>query len=299
MQTKSLEIFLMVVKLGSFSEAAKQLFTVQSNVTNHIKKLEAELNVQLLYRQTPIQPTRAGLQLYGYAEQMISLKKDILNTFICNEIDRNIALEIGSMETTLAVRLPKLFQYIQQQDKKFLFQLSTNPTRDLIDKVKKSELDCAFIANNKPIEGLFNLHVWSEKLVLISPRTAPDQLLAEFYIDKKFIAFRQGCSYRKSIDLFLDYYQLPAVNILEMGSLEGIISCVSLGMGLALLPASYIQKSPYLNEIKVHEIPDSIAHIKTYLIADLPNTWGTNMHTFIQYVENFRAEGVAENCEIS
>jgi len=50
MQIKSLEIFMRVVKLGSFSEAAKALHTVQSNVTSHIKKLETELKVELLHR---------------------------------------------------------------------------------------------------------------------------------------------------------------------------------------------------------------------------------------------------------
>lgn len=53
MQIKSLEVFLTVVKLGSFSEAAKTLHTVQSNVTSHIKKLEAELGVEILHRKIP------------------------------------------------------------------------------------------------------------------------------------------------------------------------------------------------------------------------------------------------------
>ncbi|RPE31601.1 regulatory helix-turn-helix LysR family protein [Acinetobacter sp. BIGb0102] len=75
MQIKSLEMFMAVVKLGSFSEAAKRLHTVQSNVTSHIKKLETELKVELLHRQNPIQPTRAGIQLYGYAEKMLDLHK--------------------------------------------------------------------------------------------------------------------------------------------------------------------------------------------------------------------------------
>ena len=40
---------------------------------NHIKKLEDELNCELLSRQSPIRPTSAGQQLRHYAEQMIEL----------------------------------------------------------------------------------------------------------------------------------------------------------------------------------------------------------------------------------
>ncbi len=173
MQIKSLEIFMRVVKLGSFSEAAKALHTVQSNVTSHIKKLETELKVELLHRQNPVQPTRAGMQLYGYAEKMLHLQKELLDTFAHHQLAANFPLEIGSMETTAAVRLPALFRNLQESTPDFPFALSTAPSRELIDLVKASKLDCAFVANHAPIEGMFNFHVWTEKLVLISSKKPP------------------------------------------------------------------------------------------------------------------------------
>ncbi|MBJ8417217.1 LysR family transcriptional regulator [Acinetobacter courvalinii] len=285
MQIKSLEIFMRVVKLGSFSEAAKVLHTVQSNVTNHIKKLETELKVELLHRQNPVQPTRAGMQLYGYAEKMLHLQKELLDTFAHHQLAANFPLEIGSMETTAAVRLPALFRNLQESTPDFPFALSTAPSRELIDLVKASKLDCAFVANHAPIEGMFNFHVWTEKLVLISSKKAPPQLSKEYLLQKKFIAFKQGCSYRKAIDLFLSSYHLPAVNIIEMGSLDGIVSCVSLDVGLAILPISYVQQSHFAQRVHIHAI-DLLEDMHTYLIADLDtNKWASNMHQFFEHLQ--------------
>lgn len=285
MQIKSLEIFMRVVKLGSFSEAAKVLHTVQSNVTSHIKKLETELKVELLHRQNPVQPTRAGMQLYGYAEKMLHLQKELLDTFAHHQLAANFPLEIGSMETTAAVRLPALFRNLQESTPDFPFALSTAPSRELIDLVKASKLDCAFVANHAPIEGMFNFHVWTEKLVLISSKKAPPQLSKEYLLQKKFIAFKQGCSYRKAIDLFLSSYHLPAVNIIEMGSLDGIVSCVSLDVGLAILPISYVQQSHFAQRVHIHAI-DLLEDMHTYLIADLDTKkWASNMHQFFEHLQ--------------
>ncbi|WP_312049723.1 LysR family transcriptional regulator [Acinetobacter courvalinii] len=285
MQIKSLEIFIRVVKLGSFSEAAKVLHTVQSNVTSHIKKLETELKVELLHRQNPVQPTRAGIQLYGYAEKMLHLQKELLDTFAHHQLAANFPLEIGSMETTAAVRLPALFRNLQESTPDFPFSLSTAPSRELIDLVKASKLDCAFVANHAPIEGMFNFHVWTEKLVLISSKKAPPQLSKEYLLQKKFIAFKQGCSYRKAIDLFLSSWHLPAVNIIEMGSLDGIVSCVSLDVGLAILPISYVQQSHFAQRVHIHAI-DLLEDMHTYLIADLDtNKWASNMHQFFEHLQ--------------
>ncbi|MDR2059834.1 MAG: LysR family transcriptional regulator [Acinetobacter sp.] len=285
MQIKSLEIFMRVVKLGSFSEAAKVLHTVQSNVTSHIKKLETELKVELLHRQNPVQPTRAGMQLYSYAEKMLHLQKELLDTFAHHQLAANFPLEIGSMETTAAVRLPALFRNLQESTPDFPFALSTAPSRELIDLVKASKLDCAFVANHAPIEGMFNFHVWTEKLVLISSKKAPPQLSKEYLLQKKFIAFKQGCSYRKAIDLFLSSYHLPAVNIIEMGSLDGIVSCVSLDVGLAILPISYVQQSHFAQRVHIHDI-NLLEDMHTYLIADLDtNKWASNMHQFFEHLQ--------------
>ena len=50
MDLRQLQAFLAVVDHGSFSAAADALFTVQSNVSAHVARLEGELDVKLLVK---------------------------------------------------------------------------------------------------------------------------------------------------------------------------------------------------------------------------------------------------------
>lgn len=295
MQIKSLEMFLKLIELGSFSKTATALHTVQSNVTTHIKKLEETLGAEIVYRQNPIRPTRAGLQLQHYATQIIHLQNEIFHVFNDQNIVQTSPLLIGSMETTAAARLPEIIQQLKNAAPELPFHLSTAASRELIDRVRNAELDCAFIANMKPIEGLYNVHVWSEQLVLVSSKQITQALTPQILSSKKFIAFKQGCSYRKSIDSLLDFYQLPPTHILEMGSLDAMMSCVSLDLGIALLPISYVQQSFYANQVNIHPIDRGIAEIKTYLIADQQPTWSSNMWTFFNTLHHLKTHPVAQH----
>lgn len=287
MQIKSIEIFIEVVKTGSFSEAARQLNTVQSNITNHIKKLEDQLKVQLLQRNSPVVPTRAGLQLLQYAEQMINIKNEILTAFGHTQANNLSPLKIGSMETTAATRLPAFLNYLQNLQPDLPFQLYTDASRHLIDRIEQHELDCAFIANQAPIPDLYNLLIWTENLVLVTGLNHTNELSSSWLRKQNFIAFKQGCTYRKSIDLLISELKLPAVKITEMGSLDAIMSCVSLNMGVALLPVSYIQRSANIDKVQLLQIPSHLSEINTYLIARNENEWSSNMHLFQKAISNY------------
>ncbi len=61
---------------------------------------------------------------------------------------------------------------------------------------------------------------------------------------------------------------------MEMGSLDGIVSCVELGVGFALLPKSYLTKVADKLSLSCFEINTESAHFTTYVVAQPPETWG-------------------------
>lgn len=76
----------------------------------------------------------------------------------------------------------------------------------------------------------------------------------------------------------------PAANILEMGSLDGIVSCVSLDIGIAILPLKYVQQSHFYPQIQIHALEAPLARMPTYLIAEDQNKWSSNMHLFFKHL---------------
>ncbi len=106
------------------------------------------------------------------------------------------------METTAAIRLPQLLNQCIQQYPNLPIELQTHPTRYLLNAVQQGEVDCAFVASKYVIPELYSFPVWQEQLVLVCPKQQTHFPDITTLAKTRFIAFRQGCSYRHAIELF-------------------------------------------------------------------------------------------------
>ena len=79
MEIKQLESFAAVVRLGSFTRAAEELYISQPTVSTHIRTLEEELNTRLILRTTKsIEVTAAGKKVYDDAVSILQLRDRML-----------------------------------------------------------------------------------------------------------------------------------------------------------------------------------------------------------------------------
>jgi len=144
LQLRSLRLFLAVARLGSFVAAASRENTVQSNVTAHVKKLEAELGVRLFDRRSgDLWLTPAGRRLLGQAEAICRLHDDAVDELTGRGAPRG-TLRIGTMETTAAVRLPPVLTAFHRTHPEVDVVLSTGPTADLLEWLRAGDLDGAY-----------------------------------------------------------------------------------------------------------------------------------------------------------
>src|ERR1700759_3829936 len=108
MELSDLLTFSAVARLGGITRAADELHTVQSNVTQRIKALEAEIGTVLFERHgRGLTVTGAGRRLLPYAQMMAALSRGAVLA-ARDDGEPKGPLSIGSMETTAAVRLPTL-----------------------------------------------------------------------------------------------------------------------------------------------------------------------------------------------
>ncbi|MFB6890368.1 LysR family transcriptional regulator [Kitasatospora sp. NPDC056327] len=70
MEPQQLRTFVAVVRLGSFSEAARELGYTQSAVSQQIAALETDLGTAVLHRR-PVGPTQAGARLLEHASALL------------------------------------------------------------------------------------------------------------------------------------------------------------------------------------------------------------------------------------
>lgn len=82
----------------------------------------------------------------------------------------------------------------------------------------------------------------------------------------KSLVFRLGCAYRRRLDAYLAEHGTVGVRWLEFGTLEGIIGCVSAGLGVSLLPYAAIESAHRERRVAVHTVPREYAVAKIVFV---------------------------------
>ncbi|WP_454743517.1 LysR substrate-binding domain-containing protein [Cupriavidus necator] len=267
MELRHLRMFCAVAEYGSFTAAADKVHTVQSNVTMRVKELEAELHQQLFVRQkSGVILTSAGQTFIGYARRILQLADEGRNALLDSATPTG-HLRLGSMETTAAVRLPQLLTKYRQMCPQVQLSLVTGTTVELIKAVESHRLDGAFVGGFHKNSALTQEEVFEEELVLVSCRefSSLDSLI-ETMPQQTVLVFRTGCFYRSTLEHWFYQAGLVPNQILELGTLDGILSCVAAGMGVTLLPRTVAESYGARQEICYHQLPPEFGSVKTVFI---------------------------------
>jgi LysR family transcriptional regulator, cell division regulator len=82
----------------------------------------------------------------------------------------------------------------------------------------------------------------------------------------KILVLRAGCSYRLILEAYLAQRGIVGVCVAEFGTLETIISCVSAGLGVTLLPKALIGTVWEGNGVATHHLPNGLGRVETVFI---------------------------------
>jgi DNA-binding transcriptional LysR family regulator len=261
--------FATVARTGGITRAAEALNTVQSNVTQRIKALEAEIGTALFERHSRgMTLTGAGRRLLPYAQRMAALSREALLA-ARDDGEPKGPLAIGSMETTAAVRLPALLARFHRRFPAVDLSLRTAPTADLVTSVLDGTLDGAFVAGPIDHAELDALTAFREELVLLTARRFDSLAALRAGTPESgptALVFRIGCTYRHRLEQLFTEFGWPSAARCELGTLDGMIGCVAAGMGVALLPRVVVERSELADSISIHALKPSQARVETLFI---------------------------------
>ena len=269
MELTDLLTFSAVARNGGITRAAEELNTVQSNVTQRVKALEAEIGTALFERHSRgMTLTGAGRRLLPYAQRMAVLSREAVLA-ARDDGEPKGPLAIGSMETTAAVRLPALLAEFHRRFPAVRLTLKTATTADLVAAVLDGALDGAFVAG--PIEhaDLASTLAFREELVLVSAKRFSNLAALRAGTPESgptALVFRTGCTYRQRLEQVFSDFGWPSAARFELGTLDGMIGCVAAGMGVTLLPRAVVERSDQRKEVNVHTIDTSWARVDTLFI---------------------------------
>lgn len=266
MDAKDLATFEAVARLGGMGRAARELNTVQSNVTQRVRRLEEALGVTLFERsRSGARLTRAGERLVPYATRVEALLDEASRAARDDGAPRG-TLTIGSLETTAALRLsPMLAAYARAHPGVDLV-LKTGTTAEMVERVLDRDVEGAFVCGPVVHPQLAATPAFVEELALL---TAPDEVSVATALrrpDLRLVILRAGCSYRQRLEEVLARRGVVGLRRLEFGTLEAILGAVAAGLGITLMPRGLIGPAWRGSKVRAHRLPAGEARVQTVFV---------------------------------
>jgi DNA-binding transcriptional LysR family regulator len=266
------------------NRAATELNTVQSNVTARVRALEVELGVLLFQRHARgVKITPAGRRVLPFSARVSKLLSDAKTAARDDGVPDGV-LEVGTLETTAALRLPSVLATFTKAFPKVRPVVTTGTTCSLINDVVECRLEGAFVAGPVDHPDLQQESVFREELVLVTPRSIRSIEDLPSITELKTIVFRIGCSYRTRLDNVLNRAGILAAQPLEFGSIEAILGCVASGVGITLLPKGIVAAAWRDGRVAVHELPPEFAEVQTVFIRRTDAYVSSALSAFLQFV---------------
>lgn len=142
MDLKQLQYFVACAQTGSFSDAAKILYSTQPSVSKVIKALEDALGIQLFERlPRGIRLTVQGQKVYHYACKIIS-EMDVLENMAAGGMTKWIRISLNP-SSWFANQFVDF--YNKTYEKNYHFQVTTAGVRSVLERVRDYMDDIGFV----------------------------------------------------------------------------------------------------------------------------------------------------------
>jgi LysR family transcriptional regulator, transcriptional activator of the cysJI operon len=257
-----LEVFVKVVEKENFSRAAEVLHMTQPAVSQHIRTLEELVGTRLLERNNKfVRLNKAGEIVYHHAKEILALYTQM--QYLVDDLTNNASgpIAIGASFTFGEYILPHIIAQLQKDYPLIRPSIVIHNTADIIESVKKRQLDIGII------EGFFNgdklnAEVVSEdKMVIVASSGHPflQKKVGIGELEKEtWILREKGSGTREATENLFRMHDFTPKKIMEFGSTQVIKESVQAGLGISLLSRWAIDKeltNGYIVLLDVAELP--------------------------------------------
>ena len=258
MELRQLEYFQMASRLKNITRAAERLRVSQPNITVAIKKLEAELGIQLFDRsQKQLALTPEGAVFLNRIELALrNIQDAVLEVNDYKQLQKG-TIKIGIPSMIGAYLFPKIFSSFQKQYSHLDIYLYEEGSMAIREQLERDELDFGIVIISNAAQSLQLLPMSTSQIAACVPENHPlaakKSIGIQDLTDADLIMLKEGSFLRH---LVLD--QLKAANItpnivLESNQIETIKGLVSSGVGLAFLLDFIVEGTPGIKALPLDE----------------------------------------------
>lgn len=294
MDFDQLHTFLEIVRLNSFSKAAKTCFRTQPAISAQIRQMEQELGTQLFDRfGSRITLTIAGRTFAEYARKILELRRQGFDAV--RELDHvpRGEMTIAANEATCIHVLPKVFARYKQKFPKVQIQVVRSYGPRTIESVLDNSVD--FGVTQLPLQEkkLEVVQIYSDEIKLLtSPRhrlAGQSTVGAEEIVPEDLLLPKTGRT-RARINEFLDAYEDKLHVSMELESSEMLKRFTEADLGITFLAVTNAQEELAAGRLKAIRL-QPLPMIRTIgLIYRKDKSLSRAALGFIQLVSDFAAQ---------
>jgi DNA-binding transcriptional LysR family regulator len=240
MDLTALRIFLTVAEERSFSRAAAKVHRTQPAVSQAVKRLEEDLGEQLFDRSSKSGTlTDAGRVLQNYGQRLVRLAEEAESAMRELRDLRRGRVLIGANEAAIHTLLPLMARF-RQKVPDIAIDVRRVPARQIAVEVQQGSLDFGALTFRPAQEGLLEVVVGSDELVLLMSPSHPlskrRQVTMEEVAGEPVVAHNDPSPARERVLRLFEQRQISLNMVISLPSLDGIKRAVELKLGVALLP---------------------------------------------------------------
>lgn len=245
MNLRDLKYFIALADTRHFGQAAARSFVSQPTLSGQMRKLEDELGVALFERTTKsVALTPLGETLLPHARRAVDEADALVQVAKAHRDPLVGPLRVGAIPTLAPYLVPLILEPLQRGYPRLKLVLSEEITAQLLERLRRRELDAALIAT--PVDGaeLQARALFDEPFWLALPRTHPlvqkDPITRRDLDSLDMLLLSEGhCLAQQTMDIcrLADRKDSGEQADLRAASLKTILQLVGARMGATLVPA--------------------------------------------------------------
>ncbi|HCI73627.1 MAG TPA: LysR family transcriptional regulator [Lachnospiraceae bacterium] len=294
MEFKHLRTFVEVVRTGSFTDAAQNLFLSQPTVSQHIRQIEEELGCRLVMRTTRrIEITPQGRELASYAEDILALRDKMYAN--CSRKGHSI-LSIGASTIPSAYILPAILKQFGKEHPEVYFSIQQSDSAGTEKGVMEGLFDLGLTGRPCTNEELEAEPFCSDEMVLITPVSRYFLEMKEkggdvrALLDQPIILREEGSGSLKAADRYLAAEKIDPAGlhvVARINDQEAIKNMVAGGVGISFLSSRAAAEFVEAKRVLSFPLPDGTASRQFYIIQRKGDIPSATRREFIRFLHSY------------
>lgn len=175
MDLRQLRYFVTIVEVGSFSRAAHRLRVAQPALSQHVRNMELDLGVELLFRSPQgVRPTEAGETLVRHARLILGQMEVAREAVRRGQVEPEGEVRFGLPGTVSQMLCVPLISAARRRYPKIRLRVAEAMSGFVLDWLRDGKIDLGVLYRSVNERTLEARHVLSEDLCLLGPAEPMD-----------------------------------------------------------------------------------------------------------------------------